>query len=165
MWADFLEQRFLASRWYDTYPLAVAGIACAQVIGEPFLDFVYRRACIQAREDIGTMHRTLLRLVSTKTIAKRVPLVAAQYFDFVTTNAADYDDQHVSGELAGIPLDLAPWWATLAKAYVGTAIEIARGDRVSIETISFVPTGHVEGVPVGSVFTSVDLEAESSRGA
>lgn len=163
VWSDYLEQRFLASRWYDTYPLAVAGIACAKITGEPFLEFVHRRTCIQARNDIGTMHRLLLRLVSTRTIAKRVPLVASQYFDFVTATTHEYNEARVSGELAGVPLDLAPWWAAIANAYVGTAIELARGEPGKIETTSFEPTGEAHGVPICTVHTSVTLQATKSK--
>ncbi|MCR9162570.1 MAG: hypothetical protein ACE37F_18965 [Nannocystaceae bacterium] len=137
--------------------MAVAGIACSRVTDEPFLEFVHRRTCIQARQDIGAMHQMLLRFVSTRIIAKRVPLVASQYFDFVTATATDDGARIVSGELAGIPVDLAPWWTTMANAYVATAIEIARRQPGSIETASFRLTGEAHGVQLCSAFTAVDL--------
>ena len=58
--ARYFEQNFLASAWYDVYPLALAGAACGHLTGEDFLSFVYSRSCAQAREDIGGVHRFLL---------------------------------------------------------------------------------------------------------
>lgn len=158
VWADFLEQRFLTSGWYDTYPLAVAGIACARIVGLPFLEFVFHRTCRQAKADISGIHKFLLKFISARAIAVRVPLVASQYFDFVHVTSDVPNPRLVRGELMGIPVDLAPWWATLAEAYVGTSIEIAGKLLPELRTEKFVRTGEAHGVELCTVHTIVTLK-------
>lgn len=156
-WSRFFDQNFVTGGWYDTYPLAVAGIACAKITGQSFLDFVRQRTDWQARSDIRGLYKFLLKLVSAKSLAVRVPSMASQYFDFVQASSAIVDKNTVTGELAGIPVELAQWWATIAEAYVAAVLELAGNLRVSIEMGPYLDAGEAHGRALCTVHTRVAL--------
>ncbi len=155
LWARFMDQTFLASAWYDVYPIAIAGVACARIVGLPFLEFVHRRVCVQAQGDIKGIHRFLLKLISAKSIAVRIPIMSAQYFDFVEIEHVKADKEAVVARVSGIPFALAPWWTTLADAYIGTASEIAGGRRPLISAGPYLDAGDAQGVRMCTVHSQV----------
>lgn len=157
LWADYLEQTFFASNWYDLYPLAIAGIACARASGVPFLDFVYKRAAFQATVDIKGIHKFLLKFVSPKAIAVRVPSLVSQYFDFLKIDSSTDEQGHVHSVLRGIPIELAPWWVAMARAYVTQAVVIAGNPAPEVIAGPFVASEASEGVQLCDVHTRVEF--------
>jgi hypothetical protein len=161
-WADCFEQPFLPSAWYDVYPLGVAGIACARVLGEDYLDFVYRRSCQQARLDIGGIYKFLLKFVSAKAIATRVPSLVSRYFDFASAVSSAPDQVHVEGISTGIPVALAPWWWTVVHAYITTVVEIAGKQSPTVELGDVFDRGESHDQPICTLHVHIVLVHEST---
>jgi hypothetical protein len=144
-WVTYFEQTFLSSGWYDAYPLAVAGIACGRVLGESFLEFAYRRTELQARADIRGVYKFLLKFVSARQIAMRVPGLVARYFDFGEVHSRAEDATTIHTELSAIPTDLWPWISSLVSAYISTVIEITGKAAPRVEVGSTFADGEAHG--------------------
>lgn len=162
--ARYFEQNFLASAWYDVYPLALAGAACGHLTGEDFLSFVYNRSCAQARADIGGVHRFLLRFVSAKSIALRTPGLMARYVEFVTVESTAVDAYTMRSSFAGSPVALAPWLAAVMEGYITTVVEIAGNTRPRTTTTAVLATGDHHGVATCVTHAEVSLRGAEVRG-
>jgi hypothetical protein len=145
---EFFSQSFLPSGWYDVYPLALAGVACARITDEAFLDFVFRRTCAQGEDDIGGIYRFLLKFVSAKAIALRVPGLVARYFDFVEPAVEVEDPWTLRASFTGVPVALTPWWLTVVQAYIQTVVELAGKPRPTTHAGRVFDGGTREGVRV-----------------
>src|SRR4051812_12259661 len=75
----FFEQPFLASSWYDVFPLVAAGSVCAKIAGVTLREFLRTRTRWQAERDINGVYRFMLNLVSPEAVAMRMPRLIAQY--------------------------------------------------------------------------------------
>lgn len=147
-WAEYFEQTFMSSAWYDTYPLAVAGIACGLVEGETFLEFAYRRSCVQARQDIRGIYKWLLKFVSAKQIALRVPGLVGRYFDFGKVECSVEDAITIRTEFTGVPSALWPWMTQLVSAYITTVIEITGKEAPTVVITEAETMGEEHGQPM-----------------
>ena len=162
--AAYFDQRFKISTWYDVYPLAIAGAACAQLTGEDFRTFVYNRTCVQAREDIGGLHRFLLRFVSAKQIAVRMPGLMSRYFNFYEVESRALDEHTLQTCFRGMPLPLMPWLQAVMEAYIVTVLEIAGSPRAHAEDIQVRLEGEAHGVPLCSSDSLLRFGAEPQLG-
>jgi len=156
-WAEYFEQTFMSSAWYDTYPLAVAGIACGLVEGESFLEFAYRRACVQARQDIRGIYKWLLKFVSAKQIALRVPGLVGRYFDFGRVECSAEDAITIRTDFSGVPSALWPWVAQLVSAYITTVIEITGKEAPSVVITEAEAMGEEHGQAICRAAGIVEL--------
>jgi hypothetical protein len=121
----FFEQPFLAASMYDVFPLAQAGVACADLTKLSFAQFLRIRSRVQAETDIKGVYKFLMNLVSGEAIAKRIPKIIGTYFDFVETEIASHGPNEVEGFQRGLPDILAPWYSLTASTYLETALTLA----------------------------------------
>lgn len=156
-WADYLEQTFMASSWYDLYPMAMGGLACARVLQIPYLDFVYQRAAVQAALDIKGIHKFLLKFVSPKAIALRVPRLVSQYFDFLGIETKPEGDGAVSTVVEGLPVELAPWWVAMSSAYVTQGVVISGSPAPTVEAGPYVASGVRDGVQLCTAHVRIEF--------
>ena len=148
---EFFAQTFLASAWYDVFPLATAGVACGKHLGMPFLDFVHARTVAQAEGDIVGVHKFLLKFVSAKTVAARVPALVSQYFDFIKVAAEVPNKQLVMGTAGGVPKPLAGWYGTVIEGYLQKVLEISGVVHPRVECVGLHPFPAEEGKGDGSL--------------
>ena len=87
----------------------------------------------------------LLKVVSTESVALRLPRAVSQYFDFGRIETAPEEKGVVACVSAGIPRILFHWYQTVVTTYVGVALEIANVGGVKIEETEPVPDGAVRG--------------------
>ncbi|MCA9533697.1 MAG: hypothetical protein KC593_08465 [Myxococcales bacterium] len=127
--AAYLSQPFLASSYYDLYPLCVAGRAMAPVMNLRFLDFVRMRSRWQAEVDVKQIYRMLLRIVSSERVAQLMPKQIQQAFNFGEAKMQVVDKGHASGTMAGMPLAIFPWWGAVVETYVTHVLEMAGAQR------------------------------------
>ena len=123
--AEFFSQPFLASSYYDLYPLCVAGRAMAPVLRLRFLDFVRMRCQWQAEVDVKRVYKMLLRVVSAERVAQLMPKQIQQAFNFGEAQMHVVDRDHVSGTMAGMPQAILPWWGAVVETYVQHVLTLA----------------------------------------
>jgi hypothetical protein len=138
---DFFETTFLASSLYDVYPLAIAGIACARITGEDYIEFVKRRTFMQVRKDIRGVHKFLVKIVSAKMVASRLPRLIMQYMNFTTTTVDRPSPTQVHGRIEGIPIALGGWIAAVVESYMIGVLEIAGADNAEVEAVCVIEEG------------------------
>ena len=61
--AEFFQQKFLASTFYDILPLVVAGYVCARQARKSFSEFVRVRSRYPAERDVSGIYRMLIKLI------------------------------------------------------------------------------------------------------
>ena len=130
---EFFEATFFASSMYDVYPLAIAGIACSRITGESFLDFVTRRTEMQVSKDIRGVHKFLIKIVSAKMVASRLPRMLTQYMNFSKVEISRPDPSRVHGVFTEIPLALGAWFLAAVETYMRTVLIIAGATDARVE--------------------------------
>ncbi|MDB4968911.1 MAG: hypothetical protein JWN44_4600 [Myxococcales bacterium] len=143
--AEFFQQKFLASTFYDIAPLVIAGYVCARQCRRTFFDFVKVRSRYQAQQDIGGIYRMLLKLTSPATVAVRLPAVSSQYLDFPGDAKAELiDKQHAVLSRTELPLMLKTWFTLVYETYVDVTLTAAGGRSVLSRT-SYEPDQPLRG--------------------
>lgn len=146
----FFQQPFLAASRYDVYPLVVMGRICARMLGLTFSEFIRMRAKYQAERDISGVYRMMLRLASPMAVAKKLPQLTAQYFDFGRGEVEELSATSVKTMRSEIPLDLFPWYTPIAETYVMIALEMNGAKKPRARVYPPKPTGVVNGVELGT---------------
>lgn len=131
---EFFDQTFFASSTYDVFPLAIAGIACARMTGETFMDFVVRRTRQQVDKDISGVHKFLIKIVSAKMVASRLPRLLTQYMNFTEVEVERPESDHVSAQIKGIPLALGGWFLAVLDTYMRTVLKMAGATDATVES-------------------------------
>lgn len=125
--AEYFRQPFLASAWYDLYPLCHVGPPMAADMGIPYLKLVRDRTRWQAERDIKGVYRILLRAVSAERLARIVPRQIQQSFNFGEVQCRVVHKGHVTGTMRGIPWALLPWLSVVVEEYTTVVIERSGG--------------------------------------
>lgn len=142
----FYGQPFLASCWYDLAPLVVVAPVCAAACGLSTEDYLHRRAQIQVDQDVTGVYAYLIKLVSAKMIATRLPRLITQYFDFSTVDTRTLDDHHVVTRHGGLPRTFGPWLVAVSTAYLERVLQIAGAREFVITNGPLVPDGEAHGI-------------------
>jgi hypothetical protein len=151
---EFWAQPFLASCWYDLAPLVVVAPVCAAACGLSTDDFVHRRARSQVDHDASGVYAYVIKLVSARMIATRLPRLISQYFDFITIETRTVDDERVITHHGGVPRVFAPWLIAVSTGYLERVLEIAGAPEFTISTGPQVSQGEVHGIET----VELDLE-------
>jgi hypothetical protein len=149
--AEFFDQTFLASSFYDVMPLAHAGVICADLSGLSFYEFVRTRTIAQAERDVRGVYKWLLSLLSPRMVATRLPKFLAQYLDFLVFEVVEASPKRVVGRLSGIPLELKCWQSTVFEAYYVHVFKIGGVKDFSIRYEDLSVQSSADGLPTLSV--------------
>ena len=127
----FMQQKFLASGWYDVLPVAALIRAEARALRLSVPHYLRKRSEFQAKDDIGGVYRFLLKMISPESVANRLPRLLTQIFDFGTNEINAIDNEHIEATLTGFPMMLWPWYSTAFEVYSETLLSLAGGKQVS----------------------------------
>jgi len=129
---DFIGQKFLASSRYDVMLVPALIAREADAVGQPLDVYLRARTEWQARQDINGVYRMLLRLVSPDAVAKRLPRLLVQMFDFPEVDVVALDGGTRLATFHHIPKPLEHWLRIAFEVYAQTAITLAGGHDVDI---------------------------------
>jgi hypothetical protein len=143
----FITQKFLPSSLYDCIPVP-ALIACeARAMRMSLEDYLLHRTRHQAKKDLGGVYAWLLRLASPRLVARNLPRIMVQMFDFAAAETIEDQPQHTVARIAGVPAVLAPWLQVALSVYAETALKLA-GATVDAEPPAIVAEGTRAGLPI-----------------
>lgn len=145
---EFYAQPFLASSWYDLAPLVAMAPVCGEALGITADEYVRMRSRAQVEQDIRGVYGFLVKLVSGRTIATRLPRFIAMYFDFIETTTRSVGDDHIVTEHHGLPRPLAPWLHTVAGAYIEQLLVLSKGGDPRVEVRALPEEGEAHGIPL-----------------
>lgn len=148
--AAFYGQSFLASSFYDIFPLAWGGVVCAELLRMRYLDFVKLRTADQAEEDVSGIYRLLLALTSPEAVARRMAQLVGQYFDFGSARLDASDRGLVGVTRLGVPLPIVPWYEKVSESYCEVLLTRAGAKRLHI-VATRQAAGSAHGVPLADL--------------
>lgn len=131
--STFFEQRFLASAFYDVYPLPLIDVFAAKVMGSSYYDYVYDSAYAQMQSDLGGVYKLLLKVVSPVKVMSRLAAVTQAYFDFAPTTVEKQEDKTALLMRQGFPHLLLPWYQPVGTAYSVAAVEATGAKGVTTD--------------------------------
>lgn len=137
----FFGQDFLPGDWYDIFPLAAAGFTCADLLGTSFEAFIRQRAAFQAQEDVKGVYRVFFLILSTRSIATKLPRLLFQYFSFGDIAIVRSEPRRVVAERHGIPARLLQWQNLAAQGYLEVILKLAGAKEPEIAFGEPVATG------------------------
>lgn len=137
----FFEQPFLPGDWYDLFPLAAAGFVCADLLGMTFEAFVRQRAAFQAEEDVKGVYRVFFLILSTRSIATKLPRLLFQYFSFGDIAILRSESHQVVVQRYGIPALLLQWQNVAAQGYLEVILRLAGAKEPAIAFGEPMPAG------------------------
>jgi hypothetical protein len=143
---QFYSQPFLASCWYDLAPLIAVAPICASACGLSTPDYLHRRGRIQVDQDVSGVYAYLIKLVSARMIATRLPRLITQYFDFSTIDTRTLDEHRVVTRHGGLPRAFAPWLVAVCRAYLERVLEIAGAPPFTITAGPLIREGESHGL-------------------
>src|SRR5215510_10920739 len=82
----FFQQSFLASQWYDVYPLHRATTAATRAIGLTETEGLRQLTRANAERDVSGVYRTLLQVATPAQLAARLQRLNSTLFDFGVIN-------------------------------------------------------------------------------
>jgi hypothetical protein len=147
----FMEQPFVASSWYDIFPLVAISYPCAELCHKTLERYLRRRAQYQAEQQGAGVYRSLLALTSPAVVAVKLPLLAAQIYDFGTTEAREIGSRQVEVVRGEMPALLLPWYVPGTESYLITALRLHGAKNPRAKTAPFRFQGKQHGLVVGSV--------------
>ena len=106
---EFITQRFLAASLYDVTPVPTLIAYEARVLRMSVEAYLLHRTRHQANKDLGGVYAWLLRLASPQLIARHLPRIMLQMFDFASVEAEREEPNETVAVMKGLPLSLVPW--------------------------------------------------------
>jgi hypothetical protein len=147
--ALFFEQPFLASSLYDVFPVLPLVDLGARLEGTTMPAFVEGITREHARSDLSGVYRFILRVASPEAVAKRLPRLTAQYFDF-----GEVEDQGLVAPglvrmvRTGVPSVLVEWYGVAACSYVAEVLTASGARDASARVVDVEAEGAAHGVPI-----------------
>lgn len=155
---SFFEQPFIASSWYDIFPLAAIAYPCAELSDKTHEVYLRDRASHQAEEQGATTYRSLLALTSPAAVALKLPRLAAQLYNFGAIEVREVGPQRVEVIRTGLPMPLVSWYVPGTEAYVKTALALSGASKPRVQTSAYRAQGKLHGLSVGSVCQTFSWE-------
>ena len=153
--AAFFRGTFLAASLYDVMPLVLAAAPCAKAMGLSAPDFVARRSRAQAPKDLTGVYRFLLAMVSTRTVAKKLPQLFTQILDFGKAEITRDAPGEVDATISGVPAAICPWLCTVVSSYGEAALQTSGAKRASIVAAPVSSAGEAHGVALAGASLKV----------
>lgn len=145
------DQAFLASAWYDIFPLNSLMLAAAQVVGmrhEAFLNQVFEA---QAARDQRGVYKLLLHAISPEMLVKRLPRIGSQLFSFTTSEVREIAPGHWENAISGIPVVLQTVYCESSGAFVSRALRTTGAKDFQHRWLEPRPAPNAHGIAICTV--------------
>jgi len=143
---DYIAQPFLASSFYDFFPLVAASAACAAVAGVQLEVFAQGQGRAQAKYDAEHAYRTFIQGRSIADFPSRFRLIATRYYDFGEWEANSFSPGTMTFVERGIPAWAIPWHSPMHSGYIGTLVQYVARKETSVTVYPTRRDGVTEGI-------------------
>jgi hypothetical protein len=141
----YLQQPFLAASRYDIVAYLHMVSAAAGAAGVPAARFLAEQSAWQAARDVGGVYRLLLKVTSPETVAQRLGLAWARYFDFAKIDVLSVTPGCVVLHVRQMPTVLVPWYRIGARSAGDTIIALAGATAIEVAFTVPQPDGTASG--------------------
>ncbi|MDI1434634.1 serine/threonine-protein kinase [Polyangium sorediatum] len=143
---EYLTQPFLASSFYDFFPLVAASAGCASLANVQLEIFAQGQGRAQAKYDADHAYRSFVQGRSIDDFPSRFRLIAQRYYDFGEWEANSFSPGTITFVQRGIPAWAIPWYSPLQSGYISTLVDLVSNKRTSVTVYPTRRDGVIEGI-------------------
>jgi hypothetical protein len=147
-YAEFFDQLFVASGWYDILPILVVAEAAATAMDVDKMEYVRRSAVFHAERDMNGVYKNLLNAATPVAICRRFASVQQQIYDFGKVQIVSEEPNRVESFATGIPEPLAWWWKRASEHYMSPVLKGAGARDPRMVWSSSQVDGAVDRIPL-----------------
>ncbi len=128
----FLGQPFVASGWYDLFPMIALMVQVSRLRGVPYFTAVSDLSRQMAEADLNGLYRALLRVVSPGLLAPKLPRIQAQYLNFGKLTVLETASDHCEVVRTEHPRLLIHWYVAVVHGFLPYLLEQAGAKDVRV---------------------------------
>jgi hypothetical protein len=147
----FYDQLFLASGWYDVFPVIPLLSAVAREKSVSLDQIASEGARERVTEDIRTIYRSVFRGASPDQVASRLVRGLARYLDFGRAEGESAGTGATEIVTHGMPAFLVPWYVPASGTFIRVALESAGAREVRIAWRNPEPSGRRDEIALVSL--------------
>jgi len=106
---QFMEQRFFTGTYYEALVIPELIRVEAQVCGLSLSEYLARRTEWQAKRDLHSVYRVVVRVAPTEMTINRLVMLMTQMFNFGEPTVDKPAPGHLEVAIGGVPEVLMPW--------------------------------------------------------
>ena len=159
---QFFDQIFLASGWYDLYPLLFLNDAAAAIAGVSYEQWLRDSSAEHAEIVLGGIYRFVLRVLSPSTMTTGLTRLAAMYFNFVQVSRTAVRGGRMEILLDGAPAPIAEYLRGTVPAFLEVALRLAGQPAGQLTCSPARPSGSRVGIPIFSVLLTLPLSTDAA---
>ncbi|MGO8993132.1 MAG: hypothetical protein ACLQVI_07375 [Polyangiaceae bacterium] len=129
---NYLSQPFVASGWYDIFPMITMVVEVARMRGVPYFTAVSDLSRMMAEADLNGIYRTLLRVVAPRFLAPRLPRIQGQYLNFGTLTVTESEWDHCEVLRGKHPQLLFHWYVAVVQGFLPCVLECSGAKDVRV---------------------------------
>lgn len=142
----FFSQMFLATAWFDLFPMLGVTRAIAAVRRQPHMEQARQLALWHGEHDLKHLYKAILKQSTPLAVCKRFPIIFSQLYNFGRIELVHEDERSVAACAHGLPEALAGWWMQATEGYLQPILQAAGGRNVKLTWQPTQPDGERAGV-------------------
>ena len=150
----FFGQPFLASSFYDIYPLVAGSGLLASLSRAPLDAFAQQQGRAQAAYDVEHAYRALFQGKSVDDVHARLRPLAGRYYDFGEWDVERTSHDRIRVTERGLPIWIMPWFVPMHIGYFSGLMAAMGKPGSTVSMQSFRREGLAGAMPLASL----DLE-------
>ena len=144
----FFSQMFLATAWFDLFPMIAVTRAIAIVRRRSHMDQARQLALWHGEHDLKHIYKAILKQSTPLAVCKRFSLIFSQLYNFGHIELVREEEGAFAACCHGMPEALADWWMQATEGYLQPILQAAGGRNVKVSWQPTQPDGERAGVPL-----------------
>lgn len=154
----FFRQPILAGGNYDSFPILHMCATAARLMGKPTNVAIRELTHRHASNDLTTVHRMVLNLVSPKFLADRMTRITDRYWSFGKVEVQESSDNSLHIWRTGLPARMYAYFSVSSVEYTATVLnQFAKG--VSVVARQWESDGFQQGVPLIRILFKISWQS------
>ena len=144
----FFSQMFLASAWFDLFPIIAVTRALATARRQPHMAQARQLAVWHGEHDLKHVYKTMLKQSSPQAVCKRFTGLYSQLYNFGHVEIVRDEPNAVAACCHGMPEPLAAWWMQATEGYLQPILQASGGRNPKVSWKPVEPDGERAGMPL-----------------
>lgn len=144
----FFSQMFLATAWFDLFPIIAVTRAISVVRKKPHMEQARQLALWHGEHDLKHIYKAILKQATPLAVCKRFAIIFSQLYNFGRIELVREEEGAFAACCHGMPEVLADWWMQATEGYLQPILTAAGGRNVKVSWQPTLPDGERAGVPL-----------------
>lgn len=144
----FFSQMFLATAWFDLFPIIAVTRAISVVRRQPHMEQARHLAVWHGEHDLKHIYKAILKQSTPLAVCKRFPTIYSQLYNFGHIELVRDEEGAFASCCHGMPAPLASWWMQATEGYLQPILQAAGGRNVKLTWQPTQADGERAGVPL-----------------